>query len=221
MLLVRHAALPRLPRHCPRALWKTRPHRARSPPVLPTQPRLVHFPRSPARQAGKISYEDAKELHWFAVFYRTGSVIFGGGQVRRGRCSAKGVLEAARNRWGAFRRRWRARAHGGAPSGLRAPSREASRAPWACPGCRPDRRPAALPGLLLCCRWCCQCCTTMWWTAPAPWTATGRRCELQAGCPGGGWGWRLCGRRHTASAGSWMVTNSFSPFPFVIPFFPC
>ena len=38
----------------------------------------------PARaQAGKISYEDAKELHWFAVFYRTGSVIFGGGQVRR------------------------------------------------------------------------------------------------------------------------------------------
>jgi chromate transporter len=31
--------------------------------------------------AGKISYDDAKELHWFAVFYRTGSVIFGGGQV--------------------------------------------------------------------------------------------------------------------------------------------
>jgi chromate transporter len=32
-------------------------------------------------QAGRIDYADAKELHWFATFYRTGSVIFGGGQV--------------------------------------------------------------------------------------------------------------------------------------------
>lgn len=31
--------------------------------------------------AGQISYEDAKELHWAAVFWRTGSIIFGGGQV--------------------------------------------------------------------------------------------------------------------------------------------
>jgi chromate transporter len=31
--------------------------------------------------AADIPYKDAKELHWFASFYRTGSVIFGGGQV--------------------------------------------------------------------------------------------------------------------------------------------
>jgi chromate transporter len=31
--------------------------------------------------AGQISYDDSQELHWFAAFYRTGSVIFGGGQV--------------------------------------------------------------------------------------------------------------------------------------------
>ena len=40
------------------------------PPSLPSRP-----------QSGEIAYESAKELHWFAVFYRTGSVIFGGGQV--------------------------------------------------------------------------------------------------------------------------------------------
>ena len=28
-----------------------------------------------------IKYEDNKELHWFEAFYRTGSIIFGGGQV--------------------------------------------------------------------------------------------------------------------------------------------
>ena len=28
-----------------------------------------------------IPYEDAKPLHWFEGFYRTGSFIFGGGQV--------------------------------------------------------------------------------------------------------------------------------------------
>lgn len=49
-----------------------------APPFL-TTPFDMHSSISP--QAGKISYEDAKELHWFAVFYRTGSVIFGGGQV--------------------------------------------------------------------------------------------------------------------------------------------
>ena len=26
-------------------------------------------------------YADARELHWFEAFYRTGSIIFGGGQV--------------------------------------------------------------------------------------------------------------------------------------------
>jgi chromate transporter len=26
-------------------------------------------------------YEDAQALHWFEAFYRTGSIIFGGGQV--------------------------------------------------------------------------------------------------------------------------------------------
>lgn len=31
--------------------------------------------------AGKQNYNTSKELHWFAAFYRTGSVIFGGGQV--------------------------------------------------------------------------------------------------------------------------------------------
>jgi chromate transporter len=31
--------------------------------------------------AGQTSYVDQKELHWFAAFYRTGSIIFGGGQV--------------------------------------------------------------------------------------------------------------------------------------------
>ncbi len=34
--------------------------------------------------AGRVSYSDSKELHWFAAFYRTGSVIFGGGQVGGG-----------------------------------------------------------------------------------------------------------------------------------------
>lgn len=29
-----------------------------------------------------IPYEQAKPLHWFEGFYRTGSFIFGGGQVR-------------------------------------------------------------------------------------------------------------------------------------------
>lgn len=31
--------------------------------------------------AGKQDYNSSRELHWFAAFYRTGSVIFGGGQV--------------------------------------------------------------------------------------------------------------------------------------------
>ncbi|KAI8105039.1 hypothetical protein M9435_000211 [Picochlorum sp. BPE23] len=31
--------------------------------------------------AGQTSYLDNKELHWFSAFYRTGSIIFGGGQV--------------------------------------------------------------------------------------------------------------------------------------------
>jgi len=31
--------------------------------------------------AGRTTYESNEELHWFAAFYRTGSVIFGGGQV--------------------------------------------------------------------------------------------------------------------------------------------
>jgi chromate transporter len=31
--------------------------------------------------AGQTAYVDQKELHWFAAFYRTGSIIFGGGQV--------------------------------------------------------------------------------------------------------------------------------------------
>jgi len=31
--------------------------------------------------AGQTDYVDNKELHWFAAFYRTGSIIFGGGQV--------------------------------------------------------------------------------------------------------------------------------------------
>ena len=47
-------------------------------------------PRLPSGllQAGQISYEDAKELHWAAVFWRTGSIIFGGGQA------------SGRGRWG-------------------------------------------------------------------------------------------------------------------------
>ena len=28
-----------------------------------------------------VKYEDAKQLHWFESFYRTGSIIWGGGQV--------------------------------------------------------------------------------------------------------------------------------------------
>jgi hypothetical protein len=32
-------------------------------------------------RTGTTKYEDAKELHWFEAFYRTGSIIFGGGQV--------------------------------------------------------------------------------------------------------------------------------------------
>lgn len=31
--------------------------------------------------AGKTGYYQNEELHWFAAFYRTGSIIFGGGQV--------------------------------------------------------------------------------------------------------------------------------------------
>lgn len=31
--------------------------------------------------AGQTEYENKKELHWFSAFYRTGSIIFGGGQV--------------------------------------------------------------------------------------------------------------------------------------------
>ena len=31
--------------------------------------------------AGSTGYSDNKELHWFSAFYRTGSIIFGGGQV--------------------------------------------------------------------------------------------------------------------------------------------
>ena len=31
--------------------------------------------------AGANEYNDSKELHWFSAFYRTGSIIFGGGQV--------------------------------------------------------------------------------------------------------------------------------------------
>ena len=31
--------------------------------------------------AGQSAYADSRELHWFSAFYRTGSVIFGGGQV--------------------------------------------------------------------------------------------------------------------------------------------
>jgi chromate transporter len=31
--------------------------------------------------AGQTAYEGNEELHWFAAFYRTGSIIFGGGQV--------------------------------------------------------------------------------------------------------------------------------------------
>jgi len=31
--------------------------------------------------AGQTKYIDMKELHWFSAFYRTGSIIFGGGQV--------------------------------------------------------------------------------------------------------------------------------------------
>ena len=38
-----------------------------------------------------IPYEDAKPLHWFEGFYRTGSFIFGGGQVRGGLRVCDGV----------------------------------------------------------------------------------------------------------------------------------
>lgn len=31
--------------------------------------------------SGGTEYESNKELHWFAAFYRIGSIIFGGGQV--------------------------------------------------------------------------------------------------------------------------------------------
>lgn len=31
--------------------------------------------------SGATNYKDSKELHWFSAFYRTGSIIFGGGQV--------------------------------------------------------------------------------------------------------------------------------------------
>ena len=30
----------------------------------------------------RLDYESHKELYWFEAFYRTGSIIFGGGQVR-------------------------------------------------------------------------------------------------------------------------------------------
>ncbi|KAK9816680.1 hypothetical protein WJX72_003596 [[Myrmecia] bisecta] len=30
---------------------------------------------------GKVAYDNARELYWFEAFYRTGSIIFGGGQV--------------------------------------------------------------------------------------------------------------------------------------------
>ncbi len=52
-------------------------------PTSPSSQTVLPFSHScSCAQANEISYEDAKELHWFAVFYRTGSVIFGGGQVR-------------------------------------------------------------------------------------------------------------------------------------------
>ncbi len=31
----------------------------------------------------RTDYESRKELHWWEAFYRTGSIIFGGGQVKR------------------------------------------------------------------------------------------------------------------------------------------
>ena len=36
------------------------------------------------RRGTQTDYEDNKELHWFETFYRVGSIIFGGGQVRTG-----------------------------------------------------------------------------------------------------------------------------------------
>lgn len=41
--------------------------------------------------SGDTAYESHKELHWFAAFYRIGSIIFGGGQVREGWARGRAV----------------------------------------------------------------------------------------------------------------------------------
>ena len=45
--------------------------------------------------AGGSEYASHKELHWFAAFYRTGSDIFGGGQVGAPGCCAAHFLLCA------------------------------------------------------------------------------------------------------------------------------
>ena len=47
----------------------------------------------------QLAYDSHKELHWFETFYRTGSLIFGGGQVGREGMGLGGVGQG-RVGWG-------------------------------------------------------------------------------------------------------------------------
>ena len=45
------------------------------------------------------SYEARKELHWWEAFYRTGSIIFGSGQVRSLGSHAEGLPMTLQAHW--------------------------------------------------------------------------------------------------------------------------
>jgi hypothetical protein len=138
--------------------------------------------------AGSTDYESNKLLHWWAVFYRTGSVIFGGGQVR---CclllllllcllllllfrlllllllDLRGVLKTA----AAPARGHQPRPPQGRlpppprppPQRSLSPRRPCTHALWPPCLCLPTRP-----------RWCSRCCTTRSSTRRAPSATTGR-----------------------------------------------
>ena len=117
--------------------------------------------------AGRISYSSNNELHWFAVFYRTGSIIFGGGQVRRrDRALSAARLPAQIVAVAACRGRacWLLAAHLSLVPRFGSPPSQWG--PFTLP---PPLLAASSPSSLPTCRSCCPCCTTNVWTTPV-WT---------------------------------------------------
>ena len=99
--------------------------------------------------AGQTEYDSHKGLHWFAAFYRTGSIIFGGGQVSARTQGAASCDALPPMRVALRRPMWRAAVH---PTHPPAPS----------PSPPTHHHPPP--------RWCCPCFTTTW----SPKTAPGR-----------------------------------------------